>query len=125
MNKGTVTFADETADGWQQQSFTTPVSINKDTYYVASYFAAGGFYNATLNYFASTGVSNDYLSFPAYSVNTPNGTYAYGTATKFPNIPSGSYRNYWVDIVFDLTTNHTVGSGAAAKVGTGAGIKVQ
>ena len=37
----TATFANETASGWQQVNFTTPVSITAGTVYVASYLAPG------------------------------------------------------------------------------------
>ncbi|HKA28556.1 MAG TPA: DUF4082 domain-containing protein, partial [Candidatus Binatia bacterium] len=36
---GTVTFTGETASGWQQMNFATPVAIQANTVYVASYFA--------------------------------------------------------------------------------------
>jgi hypothetical protein len=38
------TFTGETASGWQQVNFAQPVALNKDTTYVASYFAPKGHY---------------------------------------------------------------------------------
>ena len=45
-------FSGETASGWQQANFATPVSILANTVYVASYFAPQGSYSADGNYFA-------------------------------------------------------------------------
>src|SRR5262249_1401721 len=48
-NSGTLlasaTFANETASGWQQVNFSTPVSINSNTTYVASYHTNVGNYS--------------------------------------------------------------------------------
>jgi hypothetical protein len=38
----TATFTNETASGWQQVNFATPVAISANTTYVASYFAPVG-----------------------------------------------------------------------------------
>ena len=38
----TVTFTGETATGWQQASFATPVAVTANTTYVASYYARSG-----------------------------------------------------------------------------------
>src|SRR6185369_2670586 len=53
-----VTFSNETASGWQQASFSSPVSISSGTTYVISYYASVGHYSADSAYFASTGVDN-------------------------------------------------------------------
>ncbi len=92
------TFTKETASGWQQVNFSTPVTINPNTTYVASYLAPKGHYSDTSSAFASTGVSNPPLTAPATST-TPDGVYAYGSASAFP---TNSYKatNYWVDIDF-------------------------
>jgi hypothetical protein len=39
QNLGTVTFTGETGSGWQQMNFATPVAIQANPVYVASYFA--------------------------------------------------------------------------------------
>ena len=41
----TVTFSGETATGWQQVNFATPVAIQANTVYVASYFSPNGHYS--------------------------------------------------------------------------------
>ena len=53
-----VTFSNETASGWQQASFSSPVAITSGTTYVISYYAPVGHYSADSGYFASTGVDN-------------------------------------------------------------------
>ena len=47
----TAIFSNETASGWQQAFFATPVTIASNTVYVASYHANSGHYSADLNYF--------------------------------------------------------------------------
>ena len=39
------TFTDETASGWQEVDFATPVAITAGTTYVAGYFAPNGHYS--------------------------------------------------------------------------------
>src|SRR6266850_401615 len=53
----TATFTAETATGWQQVNFGTPVAITANTIYVASYHTNVGRYAASPNYF-KTGVDN-------------------------------------------------------------------
>ena len=91
------TFTNETASGWQQVSFSSPVPVTAGTTYVASYFAPNGHYSATSNGLASM-VSNP----PLYALpnsSAANGAYTYGSAPAFP---TNSYNatNYWVDVVF-------------------------
>ena len=52
------TFTNETASGWQQVNFGTPVAVTANTVYVASYFAPNGHYAADSAYFANSGVNN-------------------------------------------------------------------
>ena len=49
-----VTFTGETATGWQQATFSAPVSVNANTTYVASYYAPVGRYALNANYFANS-----------------------------------------------------------------------
>ncbi len=98
----TATFTGETATGWQQVSFASPVAITANTVYVASYFAPNGRYAANLDFFATTGVDNAPIRLLRDGVSGGNGLYAYGAASTFPN---QTYRstNYWVDVVFTTT----------------------
>jgi hypothetical protein len=95
-------FINETAIGWQEVRFTTPVAITANTTYVASYFSSGGGYATTNNFFTSTGVTNGILTALQSGVSGANGVYKYG-ATGFPN-QSFNSSNYWVDVLFQLTS---------------------
>ena len=97
ISMATVTFSNETALGWQQAFFATPVVITNNTVYVASYHTSSGYYNADLNYFVS-GVDNPPLHALANGVSS-NGVYAYGANGVFPN-NSYNAANYWVDVMF-------------------------
>jgi len=88
------TFTNETASGWQQVNFATPVQITANTTYVASYFAPNGHYARNVNYFTSPLVSGP-LTAPAGA----NGVYKYTSTSAFP-AQSFQSTNYWVDIVF-------------------------
>ena len=90
----TGTFTGETASGWQQFNLATPVPINANTVYVASYHCTKGAYSADNNYFTTARVSG-VLTAPAGS----NGVYTYGTTSKFP-ASTFSASNYYVDVVF-------------------------
>ncbi len=95
----TATFASETASGWQQVNFATPVAVTANTVYVASYHANVGHYSADQNYFASKGVDNAPLHVPVNAASNVNGVFAYGSASIFPN-KGWKSSNYWVDVVF-------------------------
>ena len=95
----TATFTGETASGWQQVNFTTPVAISANTVYVASYHTTTGHYSINANYFASTGADNAPLHALATGVSGGNGVYRYGASNVFPN-QTWNASNYWVDVVF-------------------------
>jgi len=102
---GTAMFTSETATGWQEATFLTPVPVVAGTVYVASYFAPQGRYAYQSGYFASTGVDAPPLHMLRNGESGGNGVYAYGSSSRFPN---GTYNatNYWVDVSF-------ISSGAA------------
>ena len=54
----TATFTDETASGWQQVNFSTPVQITAGTIYVASYHTNVGHYSDDIGYFAGQGAND-------------------------------------------------------------------
>ena len=95
----TATFTGETASGWQQVNFATPVAIQANTVYVASYFAPNGHYSGNLNYFATQGMDTPPLHALATGVSGGNGVYGYGAASTFPTNTFQAL-NYWVDVVF-------------------------
>ena len=95
---GQVTFTGETASGWQQANFATPVAISANTTYVAAYFSTSGFaFDAS--YFTNTGVDSPPLHALRSGVDGPDGVYMYGGAPQFPSANSGG-SNYWADVVF-------------------------
>jgi hypothetical protein len=95
----TATFSGESASGWQQVSFSAPVTIAANTTYVVSYFAPNGHYAVDNNFFSTAGFDNGALHALANGTAGGNGVYQYGSSPAFP---SGSYAasNYWVDVVF-------------------------
>ena len=95
------TFTNESANGWQQVNFSTPVQITPNTTYVASYLAPKGHYSNTTSAFATTGFANAPLSALANSTS-PNGLYLYSTKSGFPTSTFKS-TNYWVDVDFEPT----------------------
>jgi hypothetical protein len=97
----TATFAGETASGWQQVNFATPVAVTANTTYVVSYFAPNGHYAADDTFF-TTGVDSVPLHALANGVDGGNGVYRYGSTGGFPNSTWQS-SNYWVDVVFNET----------------------
>jgi hypothetical protein len=94
------TFSSETASGWQELDFTSPVAITAGTTYVASYFTSTGHYALTSNGLASA-VTNSPLTALA-----SGGVYAYGSGNTFP---SNTYQasNYWVDAVYSQSAGST------------------
>jgi hypothetical protein len=92
-----VEFTNESATGWQQANFATPVAIDANTPYVISYWAPRGHYADDIGYFATSGVSNLMLFAPPDGQYGPNGPYA--SSKAFPS-GSSSASNYWVDVVF-------------------------
>src|SRR5262249_23235281 len=92
------TFTNETASGWQQVNFSSPVSITAGTTYIASYEAPVGEYSADANYFTNA-VTNGPLTAPSTSSSGGNGVYTYGSGNPFPNNTFNA-NNYWVDVVF-------------------------
>jgi hypothetical protein len=87
------TFSNESASGWQELDFSTPVTVTAGTTYVVSYHTDAGHYAITPNGLASA-VANGPLTALA-----GGGVYSYGPASVFP---SDSYNssNYWVDVVY-------------------------
>ncbi|QIR40505.1 DUF4082 domain-containing protein [Tolypothrix sp. PCC 7910] len=93
-----VTFTSETASGWQQANFATPIAITANTTYVASYHTNVGKYSVTENFFSS-GVDNVPLRALSNGESGGNGVYNYSAGPSFPN-SSYAASNYWVDVLF-------------------------
>ena len=94
-----VTFTGESASGWQEARFSSPVPVEAGVTYVASYSAPNGHYA-----YASGGlawaVKNGPLAALASAAAGGNGVYRYGGG--FPSSTSNA-TNYYVDVVFDAT----------------------
>ena len=92
----TATFTNETASGWQQVNFATPVAITAGTTYVASYHTNSGHYAADATILPRPSTADYYTCRPtAASMPTASGGF-----------PTLTYKatNYWVDVV--LRTRH-------------------
>jgi hypothetical protein len=91
-------FTNETASGWQQVNFSTPVFITKGTTYVAAYHSSAGFFSRYTNYFQNS-ITEGALTGLADGIDGSNGLYGYGNTPFFPT-QSYAKTNYWVDVVF-------------------------
>jgi hypothetical protein len=98
---GSAVFTGESASGWQQVNFSSPVAVTAGTTYIASYYAPAGHYSFNAGFFSTAGVNNPPLQALANSVSS-DGVYTYSSASAFP---ASSYNatNYWVDVVFNTT----------------------
>ncbi len=96
-----VTFANETASGWQEMNFSSPVAVSANTTYVASYHTLVGRYAYDQSYFAASGVSNSPLTALASGQDGPNGVFRIG-ASGFPTSTFNA-SNYWVDVIFNTS----------------------
>jgi hypothetical protein len=120
---GTATFTGETASGWQQATFTSPIPVTANTTYVASYFAPSR-YAVSSAYFATAATTRGPLTALRNGTDGGNGLYRYGASAG--SFPTGSYdsENYWVDVVFSETSNDTVAPTVTDRVPTTGSIGV-
>lgn len=127
-----VNFPRDTSVGWKTATFSTPVHISPDTYYIVSYYSSTGKYTATPSYFVA-----DHHNAPLHAMasgTTPNGVYIMNSGPSFPEATYGS-ANYWVDVNFqgDTSSNQIsstdsllITSGGAMTVGpTSQALKLQ
>ncbi|WP_307797504.1 DUF4082 domain-containing protein [Actinomadura barringtoniae] len=96
----TATFSNESAAGWQEVTFSTPVQVTAGDTYVVSYLAPNGHYSADVGGFQNAGVDAPPLHALQNGADGANGVYGYGSG-GFPSSPSSS--NYWIDVVFTTT----------------------
>jgi hypothetical protein len=89
----TGTFNNESASGWQELDFSSPVTITAGTTYVTAYHTDVGHYA-----FTSSGLSSAVTNGPLTALAS-GGVYAYGSANAFPS-NSFNASNYWVDVVY-------------------------
>jgi hypothetical protein len=94
------TFTNETASGWQELDFSSPVAVTAGTTYVASYFTSTGYPAVT-----SEGLASAVTSGPLTAL-AGGGVYVYGSSNAFPtNVYHDN--NYWVDVVYSPTAGAT------------------
>jgi Domain of unknown function (DUF4082)/Bacterial Ig-like domain len=89
----TGTFTGESASGWQELQFSTPVPVTAGTTYVASYHTGTGHYAYT-----PAGLSSAVTNGPL-TAQAAGGVYAYGPDGVFPTSTFNN-NNYWVDVVY-------------------------
>ncbi|WP_433435261.1 DUF4082 domain-containing protein [Nonomuraea sp. CA-141351] len=92
------TFTNETASGWQQVAFSTPVAISANTTYIAAYHTPTGFFSVNRPFFTTQYFRNPLVAL-ADGASGGNGVYTYGATSTFPTSTFDS-SNYWVDLVF-------------------------
>jgi hypothetical protein len=105
-----VTFTNETASGWQQQTLSIPVAISASTQYVVSVNTGNAFYSDTTSGLASQVVNHDLAT-----VVGNNGLY--GSPGAFPT-GTFSNTNYFRDLVFVPGQAYTI-SGTVSPSGSG------
>jgi hypothetical protein len=105
----TATFTNESASGWQQINFSSPVAIQANTIYVVSFSTGGGYFGITTNFFTSGGVTNGPVQ--ALSNSVLGGDGVYNRAGSFPNVDANGM-NFWADVAF--TPSSSGGSDARA-----------
>ena len=93
----TFTFTNEPAYGWQQVNFSSPVAIQANTVYIASFSTGGGYFGITTSFFSSSGVTNGPLEALPNSVSGGDGVY--NRAGAFPDM-DGNGMNFWADVAF-------------------------
>ena len=95
------------ASGWQQVSFDTPVAINANTTYVASYYAPNGHYAADATATSASSASTTLRCTPSPTGSTgPTGSTNTGPRRALRRrraTTASATTNYWVDVVFANT----------------------
>jgi hypothetical protein len=99
----------EVASGWQTVFFSSPIPVEANTTYIATYTVPNGRYQVQQDYFNTFSKVNGPLTALASGIDGPNGVFRYGSA---PTMPVESFRNsnYWVDVIFNGGTKVTLSS---------------
>jgi hypothetical protein len=108
-----VTFQNETASGWQQANFPSPVPVAANTTYVVSYRAPRGRYSADAYFFSAGPLIKGPLTALQSGTEGGNGVYRYGSV-GFPN-STWNAANYWVDVVFNTAPSFTPSPAASPR----------
>jgi hypothetical protein len=94
----TVTFSGETASGWQEARFSSPIAVTAGTEYVVSYSTNTGHYAAKSYLYAYSGVSVDPLHVAGGFGANPAGVYDTNGSMPTSSFEQG---NYYVDAIFE------------------------
>ena len=105
----TATYTNESASGWQQVSFSSPVAISANTVYIVSFSTGGGYFGLTPGFFSTGGVTNGPLQALPNSVSGGDGVY--NRAGYYPDVDSNGV-NFWADVAFTPSSS----SGAPASI---------
>ncbi len=111
-----VSFAGESATGWQEARFTSPVAIAAGERFVAAVFNDAGFYVSSTGFFTAP-LTRGVLTAPADGAAGPNGRYLYSATPAFPN-QGYQAANYWVDAI--VATASSGGGGGEPPADPGA-----
>lgn len=111
----TAVFSNETNSGWQEVTFSTPVSVTAGTTYVASVTMGNNRYVATVGGFTNS-VTNGPLTAPS-GPSVGNGVFN-TTGGSFPSTASGNHSNYWIDVSFFDESTPQVSSVAPTNAST-------
>ena len=95
----TATFAGETASGWQQVDFATPVAVSANTTYIASYHSNTGHTSDDHSYFTNSAFNDPPLHALQSLAGAGNGVYVYNAGSAFPTVTNLD-SNYWVDVAY-------------------------
>jgi Domain of unknown function (DUF4082)/Secretion system C-terminal sorting domain len=123
---GQVNFTNETASGWQDAQFSSPIPVNANVNYMIAYFvpASDGFFEIDNNYFTSA-LANGHLTAPQNSATFgANGQFETGNSPTFPNldpfaVSGGTFSavNQWVDVDFNpVNLNDVVFNNSTIKI---------
>lgn len=96
LQLASVTFTGESASGWQEMTFSSPLSIVSGTTYIASFSCPNGHYSANVGYFAS---AHDSPPLHALANSSDNGVFDTNPGT-YPGTNSSTSANFWVDLIF-------------------------
>jgi len=118
---GTATFSGESASGWQQVNFSTPIPATANTVYVVSYLAPAGHYSADPFAFQTAGVDNPPLHALQNGVDGADGVYTYGPSGGFPT-SSFNAANYWVDVIYSSSDTYSVSGNISGYGGPGSSV---
>lgn len=102
-----VVFNNESASGWQEALFNSPVAITANTTYIASYNSPTGYYAQSSPYFVTEHVNGPLTAIAKTDPDGPNAVYQYSATPVFPTSNSQT-ENYWVDLIFSSSNSDNV-----------------